>query len=165
MLGKETIDTTTFGRRYGMHGDASSNFQFAGRELLTPAEVRVLPYEQAILFIKNALPLIDRKIDVFHYKPAENTAICGNEAMTYSIPLRSERLHSEQLNKQNNEQSEVPPKDIFEATAVGDNQYDMQMEFFVNGRRVNITDLDVSEMLEMYSVDIEELEAYIQNFT
>lgn len=41
----------------------------------------------------------------------------------------------------------------------------MQMEFFVNGRRVNITDLDVSEMLEMYSVDIEELEAYIQNFT
>ena len=85
--------------------------------------------------------------------------------MTYSIPLRSERLHLEQLNKQNNEQSEVPPKDIFEATAVGDNQYDMQMEFFVNGRRVNITDLDVSEMLEMYSVDIEELEAYIQNFT
>lgn len=165
MLGKETIDTTTFGRRYGMHGDASSNFQFAGRELLTPEEVRVLPYEQAILFIKNALPLIDRKIDVFHYKPAENTAICGNEAMTYSIPLRSERLHSEQLNKQNNEQSEVPLKDIFEATAVGDNQYDMQMEFFVNGRRVNITDLDVSEMLEMYSVDIEELEAYIQNFT
>ncbi|EKC72292.1 TRAG protein, partial [human gut metagenome] len=50
---------------YGMHGDASSNFQFAGRELLTPQEVRVLPYEQAILFIKNALPLMTEKLMCF----------------------------------------------------------------------------------------------------
>lgn len=163
MLGKETIDTTTYGRRYGLHGDASSNFQFTGRELMTPNEVRVLPYEQAILIIKNALPLVDKKIDVFHYKRAENTAICGNKAMEYLIPPRSERLRSA-FSLQTNEQP-GEPKDIFEATAVGEKQNDIQMEFFINGSRVSITDLDVSEMLEMYSVDTEELEAYIQNFT
>ena len=92
MLGKETIDTSTWGRRYGMHGDSSENYNFAGRELLTPDEVRLLPYNQAVLFIKNAPPLVDRKIDVFHYKKAAGTAIRGNKAMEYEIPLRSVRL-------------------------------------------------------------------------
>lgn len=165
MLGKETIDTTTYGRRYGMHGDASSNFQFTGRELLTPDEVRVLPYEQAILFVKNALPLVDKKIDVFHYKSAESTAICGNKDMEYIIPLRSERQNSGITTRRTEKKtSDDAPKDIFEATAVGETKQEMQIEFFVNGRRVNISDLDVSELLEMYSVDFNELEAYVQNF-
>ncbi len=165
MLGKETIDTTTYGRRYGMHGDASSNFQFAGRELMTPDEVRVLPYDQAILFVKNALPLVDKKIDVFHYKPAAGTAICGNKDMEYSIPLRSERQNSGTVHRAKKKNSDNAPKDIFESTAVGESKKETLVEFIINGRRVNISDLEVSDLLEMYSVDADELEAYIQNFS
>ena len=36
LLGKETIDTNTYGRSYGSHGSYSTNDQIAGRELLTP---------------------------------------------------------------------------------------------------------------------------------
>lgn len=162
ILGKETIDTTTYGRRYGMHGDASSNFQIAGRELLTPDEVRVLPYEQAILIVKNAFALIDKKIDVFHYEPAKETAICGNAEMEYHIPLRSERQSIDMPVKE--QENETPSaKNIFDATAFGEAQKEEQLEFFINGSHINISDLAVSELVEMYAVDFDDLEAYLQN--
>lgn len=42
LLGKETIDTTTRGLTKGCNGSSSQNFQNAGRELMTPDEVRKL---------------------------------------------------------------------------------------------------------------------------
>lgn len=161
MLGKETIDTTTYGRRYGMHGDASSNFQIAGRELMTPDEVRVLPYEQAILFVKNALPLVDRKIDISQYKKAEGTAIQGNTAMEYIVPLRTERQHpAVRISKK---KAPIAPPDIFEATAVGDLQNAALLEFFINGRQISVSDSDIAELVELYTVDTADLEAYLQD--
>lgn len=40
LLGKETIDTNTYGRSRGRNGSYSTNYQLAGRELMTPDEVR-----------------------------------------------------------------------------------------------------------------------------
>lgn len=42
LLGRETIDTNSYGRTDGLRGNFSTNFQVAGRELLTPDEVRML---------------------------------------------------------------------------------------------------------------------------
>ncbi len=42
LLGKETIDTNTYGQSRGRNGSYSTNYQVSGRELLTPDEVRML---------------------------------------------------------------------------------------------------------------------------
>ena len=41
LLGKETIDTNTYGRSRGRNGSYSTNYQLTGRELMTPDEVRM----------------------------------------------------------------------------------------------------------------------------
>ena len=42
LLGKETIDTNTYGKSTGHSGSYSTNYQISGRELMTPDEVRLL---------------------------------------------------------------------------------------------------------------------------
>lgn len=42
LLGKETIDTNTYGQSKGRSGSYSTNWQITGRELMTPDEVRML---------------------------------------------------------------------------------------------------------------------------
>ena len=158
MLGKETIDTSSYGRRYGWHGDSSANYQFAGRELLTPDEVRALPYDNAILVIKNAPPLVDKKIDVFRYKMAKGTAIRGNKGMKYDVPLRSERRKTPAPQPEG-KKTEI---NIFDASAVG-KEKEIRLEFLINGQSVDLSDLDISELITDYYVDPEELEIYLQN--
>ena len=68
LLGKETIDTTTYGKSSGRNGNYSTNFQIAGRELMTPDEVRMLENEYALLFIRGERPIIDRKFNTFKHK-------------------------------------------------------------------------------------------------
>lgn len=156
MLGKETIDITNYGRRYGFHGDSSANFQFTGRELLTPDEVRQMDYEDSLLFIKGSPPLADQKINVFKYKAAEGTAIRGNKAMEYHIPKRSERLKSAIKSKQN----EKPTPDIFTATVVGESRNEVSLELNINSISVNISNEDISKYIEEYIVDAEETEKF-----
>ena len=52
MLGKETIDTRTRGITKGQHGSSNTNYQNAGRELLTLDEVRLLDNSNALIFIR-----------------------------------------------------------------------------------------------------------------
>lgn len=61
LLGKETIDTETHGQTKGRNGSWSTNMQNAGRELLTPDEVRTLDNSKAILLIRGEAPVIDSK--------------------------------------------------------------------------------------------------------
>lgn len=65
--GKETIDTNTFGKSSGHSGSYSTNYQQAGRELLTADEVRMLDNEKAILFIRGEKPIIDLKYDILKH--------------------------------------------------------------------------------------------------
>ena len=64
LLGKETIDTNTYGKSSGRSGNYSTNYQISGRELLTPDEVRMLDNRYAILFIRGELPVMDLKYDI-----------------------------------------------------------------------------------------------------
>lgn len=66
-LGKETLDTNTYGKSSGKSGSYSTNFQQAGRELLTADEVRLLNNEYALLFIRGELPVMDKKFDIMKH--------------------------------------------------------------------------------------------------
>ena len=52
LLGKETIDTNTYGKSSGRSGNYSTNYQISGRELMTPDEVRMLDNRYALLFVR-----------------------------------------------------------------------------------------------------------------
>ena len=66
-LGKSTIDTNTYGKSSGRNGNYSTNYQFSGRELLTPDEVRMLDNRYALLFIRGERPVMDEKYDILKH--------------------------------------------------------------------------------------------------
>lgn len=74
LLGKETIDTNTFGKSSGRSGNYSTNYQISGRELLTPDEVRMLDNQYAILFIRGERPVMDFKYDILKHPDVALTA-------------------------------------------------------------------------------------------
>ena len=74
LLGKETIDTNTFGKSSGRSGNYSTNYQISGRELLTPDEVRMLDNQYAILFIRGERPVMDFKYDILKHPNVAFTA-------------------------------------------------------------------------------------------
>ena len=67
LLGKETIDTNTYGLSYGRRGNYTKNDQQTGRELLTPDEVRMLDNRYALLFIRGERPVKDFKFDIMKH--------------------------------------------------------------------------------------------------
>jgi type IV secretion system protein VirD4 len=73
LLGKETLDTNTYGKSSGRNGNYSTNFQIAGRELLTPDEVRMLDNRYALLFIRGERPVIDDKFDILRHPNVRGT--------------------------------------------------------------------------------------------
>lgn len=72
-LGKETLDTNTYGKSSGKGGNYSTNYQQTGRELLTSDEVRLLDNDYALLFIRGELPIIDKKYDILKHPNIQYT--------------------------------------------------------------------------------------------
>ena len=68
MLGKETIQTRSYGHNRGRNGSYSTNKQYAGRELLTPDEVRLIDNEYGILFIRGVRTVWDKKYDLLKHR-------------------------------------------------------------------------------------------------
>ena len=66
-MGKETLDTHTYGHTKGRNGSYSINDQQTGRELLTPDEVRMLDNRKCILFVRGERPMLDDKYDLMHH--------------------------------------------------------------------------------------------------
>lgn len=67
LLGKETIDLDTHGKSSGRSGNYSTNYQLAGRELMTPDEVRLLDNKYTLLFIRGERPVKDLKYDILKH--------------------------------------------------------------------------------------------------
>ncbi len=67
MLGKETIDTRTYGESKGRSGSWTTNYQVTGRPLMTPDEVRLLDNRCAILLINGERPVLDQKYDILRH--------------------------------------------------------------------------------------------------
>lgn len=76
-LGKETLDTNTYGKSSGRSGNYSTNYQQAGRKLLTPDEVRLLDNDYGLLFIRGERPVFDKKYDILKH-PRINETTDGN---------------------------------------------------------------------------------------
>ena len=87
MLGKETIDTRTRGITKGQHGSSNTNYQNAGRELLTLDEVRLLDNSNALIFIRGEKPIMDKKYDILSHPNIKKTSDGG--IMPYSHNKKS----------------------------------------------------------------------------
>lgn len=74
LLGKETIDTNTYGKSSGRNGNYTTNYQNSGRELLTPDEVRMLDNRYALLFVRGERPIMDEKYDILRHPNVAKTA-------------------------------------------------------------------------------------------
>ena len=79
LLGKETIDTNTYGLSRGRHGSYSTNYQQSGRELLTPDEVRMLDNRFALLFIRGERAVMDEKYDILKHPNLKLTVDGGSQ--------------------------------------------------------------------------------------
>lgn len=84
LLGKETIDTNTYGQTKGKSGSYSTNFQQSGRELLQPDEVRMLDNQNALLFIRGERPILDAKYDLMKHPNIRYTEDRGAGPFNYA---------------------------------------------------------------------------------
>ncbi len=87
LLGKETIDTRTHGQTKGRNGSWSINMQQAGRELMTPDEVRAMDNDYAIVFIRGERPVIDQKYDILKHPNLKFTEDGGAEPYLHTPGL------------------------------------------------------------------------------
>lgn len=74
LLGKETVHTRTRGQTKGRSGSSSVNFQQTGRDLMTPDEIRMLPTNDALLFIRGEKPVRDKKYNIKKHPNVRRTA-------------------------------------------------------------------------------------------
>ena len=89
LLGKETIDTNTYGQSRGRNGSYSTNYQVSGRELMTPDEVRMLDNQYALLFIRGERPIKDFKYDILKHPNVRYTTDGGAPAFKHGEDTRS----------------------------------------------------------------------------
>ena len=89
LLGKETIDTNTYGQSKGRSGTYSTNWQITGRDLLDSAEVRLLDNRYALLFIRGERPVQDDKYDVMKHPAIALTTDGGAEPYVHGEDIVS----------------------------------------------------------------------------
>lgn len=89
LLGKETIDTNTYGQSKGRNGSYSTNWQLTGRELLDASEVRMLDNQYALLFIRGERPIEDLKYDILKHPNVKYTTDGGAEPYRHGEDLFS----------------------------------------------------------------------------
>ena len=89
LLGKETIDTNTYGQSKGRSGSYSTNWQLTGRELLMPDEVRMLDNQYALLFVRGEQPVRDLKYDILKHPNIKLTTDGGAEPYRHGEDVHS----------------------------------------------------------------------------
>ena len=88
LLGKETIDTNTYGKSSGRSGNYSTNYQISGRELMTPDEVRMLDNRYALLFVRGERPVMDFKYDILKHPNVKLTVDGGQPPYIHGEPMQ-----------------------------------------------------------------------------
>jgi len=126
LLGKETIDTNSYGKSTGHSGSYSTNYQQTGRELLTPDEVRLLDNQYALLFIRGERAVKDFKYDILKHPNIELTAD-GKAPMYEHGKVESAILSIEVIRERKLKiNEEVPESNI-------DNKYDVVFSNQIEG--------------------------------
>ena len=89
LLGKETIDTNTYGKSTGRSGNYSTNYQISGRELMTPDEVRMLDNRYALLFIRGERAVQDDKFNILRHPNIGLTVDGGAERYVHGLATKA----------------------------------------------------------------------------
>lgn len=89
LLGKETIDTNTYGQSKGRNGNYSTNYQSTGRELKTSDEMRMLDNQYALLFVRGERPVMDLKYDLTKHPNFKLTPEGGGKPYIHGEDSRS----------------------------------------------------------------------------
>ena len=130
--GKQTIDTNTYGKSTGHTGSYSTNYQIAGRELLTPDEVRMIPNENALLFIRGEKPIIDKKYNTFEHPNFKYTEDGGYEPYIRKLKNASSNisiLKNEDIEISNiKDIEEFVPQNIDDYEILVDDEIDLYFE-------------------------------------
>lgn len=111
LLGKETIDTNTYGKSTGHSGSYSTNYQNTGRELLTPDEVRMLDNQYALLFIRGEKAIKDFKYDILRHPNIKYTKDGNAEAYLHGTVTRASAnisLETRGVERNTEEKNNVP---------------------------------------------------------
>ena len=87
LLGKETVHTRTRGQTKGRSGSSSVNYQQTGRDLMTPDEIRMLPTNDALLFIRGEKPVRDKKYDIKEHPNVRRTADGRAKPYSHNPPV------------------------------------------------------------------------------
>lgn len=111
LLGKETIDTTNYGRTTGHSGSYSTNYQITGRELMTPDEVRLLDNKYALLFIRGERPIKDFKYNILKHPNIQYTLDGKEKAYMHgesnnsvaSVKLENISINTKEINMEKSE--------------------------------------------------------------
>lgn len=67
LIGKETVETTSRSLSRGRSGSSSTSHQQTARDLMTPDEVRLLPNDKALLFVRGERPVMDWKYNLLRH--------------------------------------------------------------------------------------------------
>lgn len=98
-LGKETIWTRSTNLTRGRQGHAGRNDQTAGRELMTPDEVRMMDNGYCVLLIRGFRPIYDRKYNLMTHPRIKRTMMGGGEPYFHMRPKnRAEAIAPEEVN-------------------------------------------------------------------
>ena len=89
LLGKETIDTNSYGQNKGRNGSFTKNDQLQARDLMTPDEVRMLDNRYGILFIRGEYPIMDLKYDLMKHPKIAFTEEGGAQPFIHGRDTRS----------------------------------------------------------------------------
>ena len=87
LLGKETVHTRTRGQTKGRSGSSSVNYQQTERDLMTPDEIRMLPTDDALLFIRGEKPVRDKKYDIKKHPNVRRTADGRAKPYSHNPPV------------------------------------------------------------------------------
>jgi type IV secretion system protein VirD4 len=87
LIGKETIDTSSYSLSQGRNGHYSTNYQRGGRELITPDEVRRICRRKAILFVASEPAVMDEKYDLLRHPAIRQTVDGGAPIFNYRTGL------------------------------------------------------------------------------
>ena len=125
LLGKETIDTNTYGRSTGRSGNYSTNYQNTGRELMTPDEVRMLDNRYSLLFVRGERPVKDLKYDILKHPNIALTEDGGAAPFLHGIADKADfsiQLTSAFLDHEDNQPAEPTGYELL-------SEEDLQREF------------------------------------
>ena len=92
LLGKWTIDKRTSGESKGSSGSYSENYDVLGRELMLEYEIRLIPDDECIIFVRGENPIRDKKWFPWEHEEYLEARKCGA-----FVPAEQKKIQEKQM--------------------------------------------------------------------